>query len=115
MHAGGRVTPRSQLARAGFVDLSEATHALDELTELTGAPRDELVAGAARSADPDGAVRGLVQVARRRPEPVRAVLADAAAPRILWRLFGASQGIAAFYLRHPEHLADLIGMEPALP
>lgn len=104
----------SALARRGFAELSEASRTLDELAELTGVPRGALL-GDLDAADPDAALAGLVRVARRAPGPVAALLADPAARGRLWQVFGASEGLAAFFLRHPEELAALRSVDHALP
>ncbi|WP_221584473.1 bifunctional [glutamine synthetase] adenylyltransferase/[glutamine synthetase]-adenylyl-L-tyrosine phosphorylase [Microbacterium sp. G2-8] len=110
-----RPSIRSVLARAGFADLSDASAALDELAELTDVGRDDLVAGAARSADPDAAVRAVLAIARRDARPVREVLADPRGTRNLWRVLGASQGFGDFFLRRPAVLADLVTAGVRLP
>ena len=113
--SGGRVSTRSRLAGAGFADIGAATAALDELHETTGIPRDDLISGGARSADPDAAVRAILDVARRDPDPVRRVLTEGDSARLLWRIVGASAGFGEFFLRHPDLLDDLIGPTGALP
>ncbi|WP_110588774.1 bifunctional [glutamine synthetase] adenylyltransferase/[glutamine synthetase]-adenylyl-L-tyrosine phosphorylase [Microbacterium suaedae] len=115
MAPSGRQSTRSRLARAGFAELTEAAQAIDELAELTGRGREELIVGSARSADPDSAVRALVGVARREVDPVRDVLSDAAAARLMWRVLGASAGFGEFFLRHPGLLRDLLEGARALP
>ncbi|MGO3251659.1 MAG: bifunctional [glutamine synthetase] adenylyltransferase/[glutamine synthetase]-adenylyl-L-tyrosine phosphorylase [Microbacterium gubbeenense] len=113
--SGGRVSARSRLAGAGFTDVGDATAALDELHEATGIPRDELIAGGARSADPDAALRSILDVARRDPDPVRRVLEDATSARLLWRVVGASVGFGELFRRHPEVLGELVGGVRTLP
>ncbi|RLK49470.1 bifunctional [glutamine synthetase] adenylyltransferase/[glutamine synthetase]-adenylyl-L-tyrosine phosphorylase [Microbacterium telephonicum] len=105
-------TSLTALARLGFAELSRADAGLDELAELVGIPRDELVADAARAADPDEALAALVRVARRDAGAVGAALRRASLP--LWLLLGASTGFADFYLRHPTELAD-VAAHPTLP
>ena len=98
----------SALARLGFDELSAASAGLDELAELTGLSRAELVDGAA-AADPDGALEGLVRVARRDADRVARVLSDPRSRAATWRLFGASIGLAGFFERRPEQLdADVV-------
>ncbi|MGO1837972.1 MAG: bifunctional [glutamine synthetase] adenylyltransferase/[glutamine synthetase]-adenylyl-L-tyrosine phosphorylase, partial [Candidatus Microbacterium stercoravium] len=106
--AGGRVSTRSRLAGAGFTDIEAATAALDELQDVTGIDRDGLISGGARSADPDAAVRAVLDAARRDPDPVRRVLSDARGSRLLWRIVGASAGFGEFFLRCPAALDDLV-------
>ncbi|MFD5214952.1 bifunctional [glutamine synthetase] adenylyltransferase/[glutamine synthetase]-adenylyl-L-tyrosine phosphorylase [Microbacterium sp. NPDC058345] len=93
----------SALARLGFVDLSAASAALTELSELTGLDRAELVEGLT-AADPDAAVTGMVRIARRDRARVAEVLRVPAVRACGWRLLGVSGGLAAFFERHPEQL-----------
>lgn len=93
----------SALARLGFVELTAASADLEELAELTGLERAQLADGLS-AADPDAAVRGLLQVARRDVAQVKAVLVDPDARAAAWRLFGVSRGLAGFFERHPEQL-----------
>ncbi|MFB4351955.1 bifunctional [glutamine synthetase] adenylyltransferase/[glutamine synthetase]-adenylyl-L-tyrosine phosphorylase [Microbacterium sp. LS_15] len=104
----------SALARLGFAELSEAAANLEELAGLLGIDRVGLLDGAS-AADPDAAVEGMLRVARRDPAPLRAVFGDAAARDRAWRVFGASQGFAEFFLRHPEQLSVLAERVSTLP
>ncbi|REJ05575.1 bifunctional [glutamine synthetase] adenylyltransferase/[glutamine synthetase]-adenylyl-L-tyrosine phosphorylase [Microbacterium bovistercoris] len=96
----------SALARLGFAELSTASAALEELAELTGFSRAALLQGAI-AADPDGALEGLLRIARRAPGDLAPLLGDPDARSRAWRLLGASSGVAGFLLRHPEHLTVL--------
>ena len=93
----------SALARLGFVELTTASADLEELAELSGLERAELADGLS-AADPDAAVHGLLQVARREVDPVRAVLRDPESRAAAWRMFGVSRGLASFFERHPDRL-----------
>lgn len=104
----------SALARLGFAELSEAAANLAELAELLDVDRFVLLDGAV-AADPDAAVDGLLRVARRDPQPVAALFADAEARRSAWRVFGASSGFADFFLRHPDQISILAEPIRALP
>ncbi|MEJ1087080.1 bifunctional [glutamine synthetase] adenylyltransferase/[glutamine synthetase]-adenylyl-L-tyrosine phosphorylase [Microbacterium sp. Mu-80] len=104
----------SALARLGFVQLTGASADLTELAELTGLERTELADGMS-AADPDGAVHGLVCVARRDAGRVRDVLSAPDSRAAAWRLFGASSGLAGFFERHPEHFAAAILLRTELP
>ena len=104
----------SALARLGFAELSEAAANLEELAGLLGIHRVGLLDGAS-AADPDAAVEGMLRVARRDPAPLRAVFGDAAARDRAWRVFGASQGFAEFFFRHPEQLSVLAERVSTLP
>ncbi|MGB3733044.1 bifunctional [glutamine synthetase] adenylyltransferase/[glutamine synthetase]-adenylyl-L-tyrosine phosphorylase [Microbacterium sp.] len=98
----------SALARLGFVGLTAASAALTELAELTGLERAELAEGLV-AADPDAAVAGILQVARRDPARAAAVLRDPGARAAVWRVLGVSSGIAGFFARRPEQLdAELL-------
>ncbi|MGN7965280.1 bifunctional [glutamine synthetase] adenylyltransferase/[glutamine synthetase]-adenylyl-L-tyrosine phosphorylase [Microbacterium sp. 22179] len=104
----------SALARLGFDELGEAAEALAELAELLGRSRAELLTEA-DAADPDAAVRGMLRVARRDPAPLAALLDGGDTQRRTWRVFGASEGLADFFLRNPAELAVLAAEVDALP
>ncbi|WP_337026645.1 bifunctional [glutamine synthetase] adenylyltransferase/[glutamine synthetase]-adenylyl-L-tyrosine phosphorylase [Microbacterium sp. LB16] len=104
----------SALARLGFAELSDAAASLSELATILDRPREVLLE-AQDAADPDAAVRGLLRVARRDPAPLRALLDDELTRRRVWRVFGASEGLAEFFLRHPEQLSVLAGPIAGLP
>ncbi|WP_309129814.1 bifunctional [glutamine synthetase] adenylyltransferase/[glutamine synthetase]-adenylyl-L-tyrosine phosphorylase [Microbacterium sp.] len=93
----------SALARLGFVELSAASAALTELSELTGLDRAVLVDGLT-AADPDAAVSGILRIARRDSARATDVLRDPVSRAACWRLFGVSCGLAAFFERHPDQL-----------
>lgn len=101
-----RTRSLSELARHGFAELRAASDALDELADLTGAGRDDLLPEVL-AADPDEALAGLLRVARRDGAALRSLLADPEARGRLWQVFGASTGLAAFFLRHPGELGVL--------
>jgi glutamate-ammonia-ligase adenylyltransferase len=108
-------TGLSELAKAGFADLSGARAALAEAAELSGLPAEELLPLFPRAADPDGALRELSMLLRSAEQPVRALLADADAARRLIAVLGASSGLADFLHRHPEELASLAEPLEGLP
>lgn len=115
MSAKNRASALSGLARLGFGRLVEAATLLDELVAQTGVVRDEVLADAARAADPDEALGGIVRIARRSTAAVAAVLRESVSRRALWMLLGASTGFADFFLRHPEELAVLAEAGSTLP
>lgn len=115
MIAGDRSSALTDLARLGFTRLEHAEASLAELAQTTGLARDSLAADAGRAADPDDAVDALLQVARRAPAAVRAVLSSARGGPAVWAVMGASRGLADFYARHPQELADLAVPRDALP
>ncbi len=107
MASGARTSGLTDLARRGFSELSEADAHLTELSELTGLDRDDLVASANLAADPDQALRSVLRVARRDPQAARQTAPSAAAMANLWRVLGASEGLADFVYRHPTELRHL--------
>ncbi len=108
-------TGLSELAKAGFADLSGAREALGEAAALSGLPMEDLLPLLARAADPDGALRALSAMLRARDEPVRALLGDDEAARRLVSVLGASSGLADFLQRHPDELAALAEPLEGLP
>ncbi|MFC9985302.1 bifunctional [glutamine synthetase] adenylyltransferase/[glutamine synthetase]-adenylyl-L-tyrosine phosphorylase [Microbacterium keratanolyticum] len=104
----------SALARLGFAELSAASSALDELSTLLDIPRATLLEGA-DAADPDAAVRSMLHVARRDAVPLQALWRHESARRTVWRVFGASTGLADFFVRHPAELQVLADPGDALP
>jgi glutamate-ammonia-ligase adenylyltransferase len=99
------LTTLTDLARLGFADLDESSRLLDEVAEFhaTG----ELMPAFARTADPDQALRALVELLRRHAAPTSALLrAESSATRLL-QVLGASAGLGEFFLRHPEELDAL--------
>ncbi len=115
MTSGDRTTALTALARTGFSQLTEADTLLGELEESVGVDRADAMRLAQRVADPDRALRAILQVARRDVAAVRAAAADAGAWRALWDIVGASDGFAEFYLRHPDELVHLSGAGLTLP
>ncbi|MFK4850527.1 bifunctional [glutamine synthetase] adenylyltransferase/[glutamine synthetase]-adenylyl-L-tyrosine phosphorylase [Microbacterium sp. ZW T6_19] len=104
----------SALARLGFAELSEAASSLDELAALLGLDRAALLDGA-QAADPDAAVEGMLRVARRDAAPLKTLFVQADSRRRAWRVFGASQGLGGFFLRHPSELSVLATSAERLP
>jgi len=100
---GADQRPRSltELARIGFADLGTANERLRVLA------RPEAADLFSEAADPDQALARLLRLTERDAEATAQVLGDAAAAAHLVRLLGASEGIAAFFHRHPEELACL--------
>lgn len=101
------------LARAGFSNPSAAHRALGELSTLTGVS-SAVIVDFAHAADPDAALDGMLAVARRDADPVRALLAKEPTRARIWQVFGASTGLATFFARHPSELA-VLAKKPALP
>ncbi|GAB3044306.1 bifunctional [glutamine synthetase] adenylyltransferase/[glutamine synthetase]-adenylyl-L-tyrosine phosphorylase [Parafrigoribacterium mesophilum] len=98
------------LARLGFTQLRAA----EELLRSWDAAANFLPLLSA-SANPDQALRMLVELRERAAPGTDAVLADPAAASRLIRVLGASKGLAEFFLRHPAEVAALADALPALP
>jgi len=114
-----RQSQRTGLIRLGFSQIDEALALLDELVTLTGAERAELVdasiAEAGDAADPNQALRALVQIARADGGLVAETLANERGRRAVWRLLGASHGFGDFFLRRPTSLRVLFDAGDDLP
>jgi glutamate-ammonia-ligase adenylyltransferase len=98
----------TELARAGFVDLTAARADIDELTGRLDVPTAAVLHAFGRPVGaPDEALRTLCRLAERDPAAVGALLADPAAARRTALVLGASTGLADFLMRRPEALAVL--------
>lgn len=104
----------SSLARLGFTELSAAAETLEELAALVGIDRALLLDGAV-AADPDAAAVGMRRIAWRDPDALEPLLKDTSARAVTWRVFGASIGLADFFLRHPQELAVLAEVGSLVP
>ncbi|WP_194419663.1 bifunctional [glutamine synthetase] adenylyltransferase/[glutamine synthetase]-adenylyl-L-tyrosine phosphorylase [Microbacterium abyssi] len=105
---------RSALARLGFTGLSAAADAVDDLSALLAIDGAELLDGAS-AADPDAAVEWMLRIARRDPSVLREVLCHQETRAIAWRVFGASNGLADFFYRHPRELSVLAEVGSLVP
>ncbi|WP_394941040.1 bifunctional [glutamine synthetase] adenylyltransferase/[glutamine synthetase]-adenylyl-L-tyrosine phosphorylase [Psychromicrobium sp. YIM B11713] len=107
----------------GFADLEKSTRFLDA-PELKDVDQDLLFAGLSFSADPDLALQSLVRMLAAN-EPlcgaVRALLSEPVEEaEALFRLLGASEALADFLIRNPQHhqvlrtpvSAEPIGTDP---
>ena len=104
----------SDLARAGFSDLSGARRGLEELSTLTGrAPLVLLGAFDRPVGQPDEALTWLCRIAERSPEQLSRLLEAPGAARRIASVTGASSGLAEFLLRRPEALEVLLEGVPA--
>src|SRR5690606_28821235 len=90
----------TELARLGFAELGSAAAA------LPGVP-DAVLPLFSYAADPDQALRELVELRERDAAATDAVLAQEDAARRLIEVLGASEGLAVFLKRHPAELAVL--------
>jgi glutamate-ammonia-ligase adenylyltransferase len=105
-------TRRTELARLGFVDLEGSRERLERL----GSSAAPLLAPVARTADPDQAVSGLLEVAGRLeeqagPEARTELLAcleddEGTAMRLL-AVLGASVALTSHLVRHPDQWREL--------
>ena len=107
------LTNRRLIAR-GFHDLERSTRFL-QAEELSGIRQERLDAGFALSADPDQALVSLVRLLEKNPALADVINTGGDGWEALFRLLGASEALADFLLRRPEHLDILqtdIGPEP---
>ncbi|MGN6406517.1 bifunctional [glutamine synthetase] adenylyltransferase/[glutamine synthetase]-adenylyl-L-tyrosine phosphorylase [Sinomonas sp.] len=90
--------------------------------ELAGIDEDILLEGLSVAPDPDGAITALVRLLSRDPGLRDVVEAGLPRSEPLFRLLGASEALADFLIRRPEHLdvfdqtpsAEPLGAEPAM-
>lgn len=107
---------RTQLAKAGFTDLSEALQQLEKVCELTGG-QDELILRSIQfSADPDRALAWLLRLSQATSslKLIKKLLSQEQATIRLLSVLGGSKGLAEFIERHPHTLA-FFQDEPGLP
>src|SRR6185312_6866534 len=98
-------TTLTELARLGFAELNSAAALL---TEASGdIDVEPLLPMFASSANPDQALRLLVELLRQSPSTVRTLVGISGAAHRLIRVLGASSGLGEFFQRHPEELAAL--------
>ncbi|HEV7623637.1 MAG TPA: hypothetical protein VGO26_05835, partial [Amnibacterium sp.] len=106
----------TDLARAGFDDLSGAAERLRDLAERTGTDAPAVLGLFARPvADPDEALAGLERLLEKAPERVAAAVADPGFGHRLAAVLGASSGLTDFLVRHPDETAVLAHPIPAPP
>jgi glutamate-ammonia-ligase adenylyltransferase len=103
------------LARAGFMELTVARERLDELRGFTDGPHDDWLPVLSTCADPDAALRRLLELLRHAPDAVSPVLADADARARLVRVLGASAGLSEFFVRQPDQLDVFMSPTQILP
>ena len=107
---------RTQLAKAGFTDLSEALVQLEKVCELTGGDAELILSSIHNSADPDRAISWLLRLSQSDAalKAVKKLLGDESATTRLLSIMGGSKGLAEFIERHPHTLA-FFHDEPGLP
>ena len=97
-------TSLSELAKAGFAELSATRPALEEAARNSGVDDARLIRLLSLGADPDGGLRALTNLLRSCPNVVRPLLVDDRSAEPLVRMLCASSGLADFFLRNPEEL-----------
>ncbi len=105
----------TDLARAGFVELSDVGDRLEELAALGGPAPEQTIRLLGSVADPDAALERTLALLRRRPDEVFALLGDSAALRRMMVVLGASAGLADFLLRAPSALHVFAAPVRSLP
>ena len=107
---------RTQLAKAGFTELSEALECLDSVVAVTGAQPELILSAVSSSADPDRAITWLVRLGQTQPALVvlKKILKKEEATTRLLNILGGSRGLAEFIERHP-HTLNVFLKEPQLP
>ncbi|GAA2065175.1 bifunctional [glutamine synthetase] adenylyltransferase/[glutamine synthetase]-adenylyl-L-tyrosine phosphorylase [Leifsonia soli] len=103
------------LARAGFVGLSSVRDGLDELADRTGLDPETLIAALSAAADPDTALASALRLLRQAPEQAAGAFRSEDDARRLFRVIGASEGAAEFFLRQPAEVDALATPVTALP
>lgn len=104
----------SRIARAGFVQLEVGREAVDKLAAALVTSADTLLDAFSRAGDVDAAARVLLELCERVDRKFIRVLTDRDALTRAIVLFGASEGLGEFVLRHPELLA-VVDVEPHTP
>ena len=107
---------RTQLAKAGFTDLSEALMQLESVCELTGSDAELILSSIHTSADPDRAIAWLLRLSQSAAsvKSVKKLLSEQDSTTRLLSILGGSKGLAEFIERHPRTLA-FFHDEPGLP
>lgn len=111
-----RVSSLTELAKAGFNDLSEASANLDALADATSLTRAEWISSLEDAADADRALVHALALATDAPTEWQQAKIDTSAKRReqLLRLLGSSNGLADFLRRHPAELVTMFQSEPKL-
>ena len=94
----------SELARFGFVNLSDTLARLDALVRLVGDTGRSSVAFLAKTADPDAALLALVKLAEAHPAKIKSLLKKDDSAQRLCHVLGASGALTEFLERHPANL-----------
>lgn len=107
---------RTQLAKAGFTELSEALELLEKIVGATGTDPEFLLSAVHSVADPDRALTWLMRLlqSENAQKNIRKVLANEDATKRMLTILGGSSGLAEFVERHP-HAVLQFRAEPQLP
>ena len=105
MAYSGRPGGLSELARYGFVALSETLAKLDQLVSLVGDSGRAALAVLGQSQDPDQALNYLLSLAEDQPAAVKKLLKNEESAKRLCLLLGASSALADFIRRTPGSLS----------
>ncbi|WP_323961519.1 bifunctional [glutamine synthetase] adenylyltransferase/[glutamine synthetase]-adenylyl-L-tyrosine phosphorylase [Arthrobacter sp. JZ12] len=92
-----------ELISRGFTDLDKSSRFL-AAPELRNIPEDRLFAGLVSAANPDLALQSLVRLLAVQPDLADLVRSGDGDAEALFRLLGASEALAEFLMRHPEHV-----------
>lgn len=109
-----RPSSLSELARLGFESLSETLPKLEELVSLVGNNGRSALSSISISASPDSCLKALISIAQVSPKTLSKLLAKQEQADRLCLVLGASDGLAEFIERHPEHL-DIFAKPPRIP
>ncbi len=106
----------TDLAKAGFANLSESRALVDELARDHGVPIDALLDSVVDTADPDRSVIELERLFRAgsAASQIAPLIADPQAFARLLRVLGGSAGLSSFLQRHPTALA-ILATETEIP
>ena len=105
--AEARSSSLSELARFGFINLSETVAKLDQLVKLVGDAGRSALASLGKSANPDQALNYLLTLAEVDKAKTKKLLGKEDSAVRLCRLLGASEAMGDLLRRKPELLALL--------
>ncbi|MEY4039735.1 MAG: hypothetical protein RLZZ52_603 [Actinomycetota bacterium] len=108
---------RTQFAKAGFTDLSEAMAQLEAITGELSADAELLLEAIQHSADPDRAMFWLIRLSQHSAstrKQLATLVAKLETATRLFRILGGSRGLAEFLERHP-HALEIFLQTPSLP
>ncbi|MGN6443873.1 bifunctional [glutamine synthetase] adenylyltransferase/[glutamine synthetase]-adenylyl-L-tyrosine phosphorylase [Amnibacterium sp.] len=113
---GGGELRLTELARAGFLDLTGARSDIEALASRSGIAATAVLGAFDRPVGaPDEALHALRRLADRDETGVAAVFQEPGAARRLVLVLGASSGLADFLIRRPEALGSLLQPMAAPP